>query len=159
MIARYMGCEYIYISNKRRKEIITSKKEKIKEGFTSENGIYYKTVEEKDLTDIYSVEFWVKYKTGLDRVSDWWVLGSEQNAVTDNKVQLVFAEGILPDWNIVDKNVCSMLVPLDKILEAKMVVSYRKQAGIVLEEKITEERIIPKEELEKLHRSYCRMNI
>jgi len=159
MIARYMGCEYTYISNRRSKEIVTSKREKVKEGFASENGIYFKDVDESDLTDIYSVEFRVKYNTGFDRVSDWWKLGDEQNVVTDNKVQLVFAEGILPNWNIVDKNVCSMWVPLDKILEAKMVISYKKRAGIALEERICEERIISREDLKQLHISYCRMNM
>jgi hypothetical protein len=159
MIARYMGCEYTYISNGRSKEIITSQKEKVKEGFTSGNGIYYKVIDESDLTDIYSVEFWVKYNTGFDCVSDWWILGNEQNVITDNKVQLVFAECILPNWNIVEKNVCSILVPMEEILEAKMVISYKKRAGIALEERISEERILSGEELKQLHGGYCRVNI
>ena len=50
MIAKYMDCEYTYVSNRRSKEIITSQKEKIKDGFISGNGMYYKTVDENDLT-------------------------------------------------------------------------------------------------------------
>ena len=149
-----MGCEYTYISNRRSKEIVTNLRENVKEGFAFENGIYVKDVDESDLTDIYSVEFWVKYNTGFDHVSDWWKLGNKQNVVADNKVQLVFAEGILPNWNIVDKNVCSMWVPLDKILEAKMVIFYKKRAGITLEDRICEERIISMEDLKQLYRGY-----
>lgn len=154
-----MDYEYTYISNRRCKEIITTKKEKVKDDFTSGNGIYYKTVDEKDLTDIYSVEFWVKYKTEFEGVSNWWKLGSEQNVIENNKVQLIFAEGILPDWNIVDKNVCSTLIPLGEISAAKMVVSYKKRNGVDLEERISEEKIISIEELKQLHRGYCRMNL
>ena len=159
MIAKYMDCEYTYVSNRRCKEIITSQKEKIKEDFIFENGMYYKAVNENELTDIYSVNFFVKYETEFIGVSDWWKLGNEQNVIIDNQVQLVFAEGILPNWNIVDKNVCSLLAPLDKILSAKMVISYRKRDGIVLEETINEERIISLKELKQLHRGYCRGNL
>ena len=72
---------------------------------------------------------------------------------------MVFAEGILPNWNIVDKNVCSMLIPLDDISEAKMVITYKKRDGIVLNEKTNEERAISLEELKQLHSGYCRVNL
>lgn len=159
MIAKYMDCEYTYVSNRRSKEIVTSQKEKIKEGFIFENGIYYKSVNENDLTDIYSISFFLKYNMEFIGVSDWWELGNEQNVITDNQVQVVFAEGILPNWNIVDKNVCSLWISLDKISAAKMVVSYNKRDGIVLMKKINEERIISFEELKKLHSVYCRSNL
>ena len=159
MIARYMDYEYTYISNRRCKEILTTQKEKVKDGFTFGNGIYYKTVDENDLTDIYNVELWVKYNTGFEGVSDWWKLGGEQNVIADDKIQLVFAEGILPNWDIIDKNVCSMLIPIVEILEAKLVFSYKKRDGIALSERICEERIISIEELKQLHRRYCRMNL
>lgn len=154
-----MGNEYTYISNRRGKEIITTQKGKIKNGFTYVNGMYYKAVDEKELTDIYVVEFLVKYKSAYNGVSDWWKLGSEQNVIEDNKLRLIFAEGVLPSWTIVDKNVCSAMIPLDKILEAKMVISYIKRDGVALEERITEERIIPIKELKQLHDGYCRMNL
>lgn len=159
MIAKYMDCEYTYVSNRRSKEIITSQKEKIKDGFISGNGMYYKTVDENDLTDIYSVKFFVNYKTGLDEVSDWWELGDELNVISDNQVKLVFAKGILPNWNIVDKNVCSTLIPLDNISEAKMVISYKKRAGIILDKLVNEERVVSLEELKQLHSGYCRVNL
>ncbi len=158
MIAKYMDCEYTYISNKRNKEIITSQKEKIKDGFIYENGVYYKTVDENDLTDIYTVKFFVKYKTGFDKVSDWWELGDELNVISDNQVKLVFAKGILPNWNVVDKNICSTLISLDNISKAKMVISYQKCKGVVLDKLVNKERIISLEELKRLHSSYCRVN-
>ena len=159
MIAKYMDCEYTYVSNRRSKEIITSQKEKIKDGFISGNGMYYKTVDENDLTDIYSVKFFVNYKTGLDKVEDWWELVDEPNVISDNQVKLVFAKGILPNWNTVDKNVCSKLIPLDNISEAKMVISYKKRAGIILDKLVNEERVVSLEELKQLHSGYCRVNL
>ena len=145
-----MDCEYKYISNRRYKRIITSQKEKIKEKFTFENGIYYKDVDENDLTDIYNVEFWVKYQSGFEGVSDWWQLINEQNVITDDKVKLVFAEGILPSWDTIDKNVCSMAIPLNEIMDAKVVTFYKKHDGIVLDKKICKEQTIPKEELKHI---------
>ncbi len=88
MIAKYMNYEYKYVSNRRRKEIITSQKEKIKDGFIPENGLFYKIVNENDLTDIYNVNFFVKYQTDLVGVPDWCELGNEQNVIANNQVQL-----------------------------------------------------------------------
>ena len=107
MIAKYMGYEYAYISNRRSKEIVTSQKVKIDGSFNSEKGFYYKKVSEDDLTDIYNIEFCVTYKSGLKDVPITWILENEAKVIVDNKIQLVFAEGILPGWDIVEKNVCS----------------------------------------------------
>ena len=150
MIVKYMDCEYKYISNRRYRYIITSQKEKAKDGFAFKNGIYWKAVEEKDLTDIYAVKFWVKYKSGFKGVSDWWILSNEKNVIKNNKVKLVFAEGVLPNWEIIDKNVCSALIPLSEIIETKVVTCYKKRDGFVLDERLCEERTISTKELKDM---------
>lgn len=159
MIAKYMGYEYTYISNRRSKEIVTSQKVKIDGSFNSEKRYYYKKVSEDDLTDIYNIEFWVTYKSGLKDVPITWILGSEAKVIVDNKIQLVFAEGILPGWDIVEKNVCSKWVELSDISEAKMVTVYKKKNGIICEPRVQEERNISNTDLVLLHSKYCRKNL
>lgn len=55
MIAVYKGNKYKFVLNKRRKGIITRCVQKTDGSFFKENDIYYKPVDEKDLSDIYAV--------------------------------------------------------------------------------------------------------
>lgn len=72
MIAVYKGNKYKFVLNKRRKGIITRCVQKTDGSFFKENDIYYKPVDEKDLSDIYAVEFYVFFDTGFKDVSTWW---------------------------------------------------------------------------------------
>ena len=94
MIAVYKGNKYKFVLNKRRKGIITRCVQKTDGSFFKENDIYYKPVDEKDLSDIYAVEFYVFFDTGFKDVSTWWKITEAD--LLDNKVKLRFAEGILP---------------------------------------------------------------
>ena len=103
MIAVYKGNKYKFVLNKRRKGIITRCVQKTDGSFFKENDIYYKPVDEKDLSDIYAVEFYVFFDTGFKDVSTWWKITEAD--LLDNKVKLRFAEGILPGWDIEERNV------------------------------------------------------
>ena len=94
MIAVYKGNKYKFVLNKRRKGIITRCVQKTDGSFFKENDIYYKPVDEKDLSDIYAVEFYVFFDTGFKDVSTWWKITEAD--LLDNKVKLRFAEGIPP---------------------------------------------------------------
>ena len=63
--------------------------------------MYYNPVDEKDLSDIYMIEFYIFFDAGLKGVSSWWKITEAD--LLDNKVKLRFAEGILPGWNIEEK--------------------------------------------------------
>lgn len=72
MIAVCGGFEYEYVSNRRHKEIITKHMTKTDSTFVKDKEIYYKSVTEEDLSDIYSVEFMIFHDFNLDGVPQWW---------------------------------------------------------------------------------------
>lgn len=101
LVAVYKGNKYKFVSNKRRKGIITRCVQKTDGSFLKENDMYYNPVDEKDLSDIYTIEFYIFFDAGLKGVSSWWKITEAD--LLDNKVKLRFAEGILPGWNIEEK--------------------------------------------------------
>lgn len=98
MVAVYKGNKYKFVSNKRRKGIITRCVQKTDNTFLKENDIYYKPIDKKDLSDIYATEFYIFFDAGLKGVSSWWKVSEAD--LSDDKVKLRFAEGILPGWNL-----------------------------------------------------------
>lgn len=97
LVAVYKGNKYKFVSNKRRKGIITRCVQKTDGSFLKENDMYYKPINKKDLSDIYMIEFYIFFDAGLKGVSSWWKITEAD--LLDNKVKLRFAEGILPGWN------------------------------------------------------------
>lgn len=112
MVAVYKGNKYKFVSNKRRKEIITRCVQKTGNTFLKENDIYYKPIDKKDLSDIYATEFYIFFDAGLKGVSSWWKVSEAD--LSDDKVKLRFAEGILPGWNIEEKMFVRMKLILMK---------------------------------------------
>ena len=137
MVAVYKGNKYKFVSNKRRKGIITRCVQKTDGSFLKENDTYYKSVDEKDLSDIYTVEFYVFFDTGLKDVSAWWKVTEAD--LMDDKVKLRFAEGILPGWNIEEKNVCTNEINFNEIPYAKVKFEFKKING--KEENVIKEEI------------------
>ena len=76
-----------------------------------------------------------------------------------DKVSLVFAEGILPGWLILEKNVCEKEVSLSELTNAKVIFTYKKKDGYVLENELVEELIIPVTELPYYFKKYNRLSI
>lgn len=159
MFANYNNEKYLYISNRRTKEIVTHIRMKIDESFICDKGLFYKKITDEELTDIYDVEFWVKYESGFDNVSVWWKLGSDRNTVTRNHVTLIFSEGILPGWKIVEKNVCSTEVDIVSLSETKIKIIYKKKDGNSYQTPMEQEQKINVTELVDLHYKYCKDNI
>lgn len=137
MVAIYKNNKYKFVSNKRRKGIITRCVQKTDGSFLKENDMYYKSVDEKDLSDIYMVEFYVFFDTGLKDVSSWWKITEAD--LSDNKIKLRFAEGILPGWNIEEKNVCTNKINFNEIPYAKVKLEFKKING--KEENVLKEEI------------------
>ena len=127
MVAVYYGMEYKYVSNKRSKEIITSQVTKTDRSFLKDRNIYYKSVDDAELTDIYSVEFMVRYDPHLKDVPTWWKVTKAD--VFDNSIRIRFAYGILPDWDIEEKNVCTKHIDIKDFSEAKIIFTYKKKDG------------------------------
>lgn len=137
MVAVYKGNKYKFVSNKRRKGIITRCVQKTDNTFLKENDIYYKPIDKKDLSDIYATEFYIFFDAGLKGVSSWWKVSEAD--LSDDKVKLRFAEGILPGWNIEEKNVCTNEINFNEIQYAKVKFEFKKING--KEENVIKEEI------------------
>ncbi len=82
------------------------------------------------MSDIFNLEIMVLYESGFAGVPDWWTVGHESPLVDkDGSILLIFAEGFLPGWNVVEKNVCSCRIPVDSIQMVKLILSYKKIEG------------------------------
>lgn len=159
MIARYNECDYLYVANRRRKEIVTTKSQKADASFVYEGNLYFKEVLEEDLSDIYSVEFWVSYKTNILHTPEQWKLSNEKSVITDAGVLLTFAEGILPGWDIVERNVCSHKVNISEISAVRIVLRYKKKDGKVCNGQVIEEKSIAVSELDEYLNRYNKFNL
>ena len=159
MFAQYNGCFYGYISNRRNKEIITRQEHNVDSSFTKDGNLYVKNVQEVDLSDIYNVAILVFYDTNIPNTPKEWRLICSKSTISDQGVLLIFAEGILPGWDIIDKNVCSKRVPLSDLLDAKVVYTYRKKDGTLFEQSVTEETSIDVTELAMYVDRYNQFNV
>lgn len=159
MFAQYNGYCYGYISNIRNKEIITRQEYKTDSGFTKDGDLYVKNVQEIDLSDIYNVAIWVSYDTNIPNTPKEWRLICSKSTVSDEGALLIFAEGILPGWDVIDKNVCSKRVLLSDLLDAKVVYTYRKKDDTLFEQSVTEETIIDVTELAMYVDRYNQFNV
>ena len=79
--------------------------------------------------------------------------------MSDEGALLIFAEGILPGWDVIDKNVCSKRVLLSDLLDAKVVYTYRKKDDTLFEQSVTEETIIDVTELAMYVDRYNQFNV
>ena len=69
--------------------------------------------------------FFVEYDTHLKNVSNLWEIPFTQEFLSNGKLKLIFAEGILPEWSIEEKNVCSKYINIDQI-QAAYIIKTRK---------------------------------
>ncbi len=159
MIARYNKRDYLYVANRRRKEIITTQLQKVDMSFVHEGDLYFKEITEEELSDIYDVEFWVSYKTNIPNTPERWKLSNEKATITKEGILLIFAEGILPGWDVVEKNVCSRRVDISEIFGARMVLVYKKKDGRICNERLIEERSIAVSELNEYFTRYSKSEL
>ena len=154
MFARYNNYDYIYMTSARKKEIMTTDKKKTDSTFMHDNRLYFKEIHEEELSDIYEAEIWVTYHANIPDTPTQWKLGSNNPMISNNEVALVFAEGILPGWDVLEKNVCCKAVLLSEVSSAKVVLTYKKKDGKVLENRIIEEISIDTSDLVKYIEKY-----
>lgn len=148
MIAVYSGFEYKYVSNRRSKEIITKYVTKTDSTFVKDKGMYYKPVKEEELSDIYSVEFMVFYDFKLEGVPQWWSVSYAD--IVGDSLKIRFASGILPNWIVEEKNVCTTMIQINSITESKVKYTYKKQNGINVDNLIVEKIVNVSELIKKI---------
>lgn len=69
--------------------------------------------------------------------------------IKDGKVRLTFAKGILPGWDMIDKNVCEKYVSLDDITSFTEKITYKKCNGTVPDKPKVVIKQIDRREIEK----------
>lgn len=158
MFAKYKNHDYIYTTNRRKTEIVTTQPDKADSSFTKERNLYVKPILEEELSNIFDVNIYVSYDANIPNTPNEWKLNYTLEPMS-NKVSLIFAEGILPCWSILEKNVCEKEVHLSEITNAKVVFSYKKKDGQVLENTLVEELVIPITELHHYFEKYNRLSI
>lgn len=159
MLANYNGKTYLYVSNKRRTVIVTRQEYKTDGGFIKDGDLFFKHVREYELSDIFSVEIWVQYHTGLEHTPSFWQVDEECGGIENDQVMLRFAEGILPGWEIEDKNVCKKYVDYSDISTCRLVMKYKKYAGEALVIPKIEEKYYPIKEAMDLYEQYWKSNL
>lgn len=159
MFAKYNGYDYLYIPSARKAEIITTDKKKIDSSFAHNSNLYFKKIREEELSDIYNTEIWVTYHANIPDTPTQWKLGSDNSIISNNKVVLIFAEGILPGWDVLEKNVCCKAVLLSEVSSAKVVLSYKKKDSKVLERHLIEEISIDTSDLAECIEKYSKFNV
>lgn len=159
MFAKFNDTIYSYVANRGKKEIITRNGNKTNADFKRDGEVFCKTVSEEELADIFNVEIWVKYNTGYPNTPFYWQVEIDGRGYADGKILLRFSEGILPGWDIEEKNVCIKYVDVKEIEKAKVVYVYkRKEYTTYLPPKKVEKEIIVDEMLCLLEK-YKKANI
>ena len=147
MFAVYNGNTYIYVSNRRGKEIITRNPRKANIDFAKDDDVFYKKISDDELSEIFNIELWVKYSTGLPDTPFWWQVSFDGRAFVSGKVLLRFSEGFLPGWEIEENNVCVKYIDIDEITDAKVVYAYKKRNNTVYSNPRRFEESISKDEI------------
>ena len=172
MIAKYNGEHYYYVCgeeifDKRYKlakesdisNIITMKKEKCFSDFLAvpQYGEFYKKVDMHELTDIFYVEFFIEYDTGLPDIGvikNW-----SFDKVKDDLIKLEYSPGQLPGWYPEEQYVCSKYVGRDEILSSKIMTVYTKKNGVMFSEPYIIEENVDYGELIYWCKYYSRRNL
>lgn len=155
MFAKYKDNIYLYIKNRRMNKIITRSLQKINPEFKKDDdGVFYKAVSESELADVFNVEFWVSYNTGLPNTPLYWQVDLDEQDSVNGKILLRFSEGILPNWEIEEKNVCKKYVDVSELKEAKIIYVYKKRNNIIYSPPQKVEENIPIDKMLILFKKY-----
>lgn len=160
MIAKFCDGLYEIIKNESVYELITYKKEKKSEEFTSHRNFFYAPVSIDDdrLSDIFIVEFFGIYDTGLDDVPIKWKLGQNEVQFENSTVLLRYTKGYLPNWKVEEKGISVKQILIDDIATFFVKYQYLKKDGQLCDG-IVEESELAKDEFISLCKMFLRSNL
>lgn len=156
MIARYNNMYYRISKGRAGHELLTMIKEKAQVGFQYDRSVFYKKVDLSDnrLSDIFNLDIWVHYDTGIPNVPVEWKIDIDTNIFIEGTLFLRFVDGILPGWNIEEKNVSYTKISINDIIGVRAVYTYLKKDGNLLSSPISHEIPMESEGLLELYRKY-----
>lgn len=156
MFTKYKGKEYKYATymfqGNMKYAIGTKNFSFTDDTFVKSNicGDYFKIMDRSELSDIYDVEIYVVYDSGIPGVKDLWIIDTTWYAmIRKDEMRIVYFDGYLPGWEKVDRDTYVKWVKLSDITEAKIVFRYEKKDGIEYKEKLKEEKIIDVHNIEE----------
>ena len=118
--ATYEGKQYKLVKAGKEWGLISKNPRSVDDGFIKDNEVYYKPIHNlSELEDIIEISIYVEYETHLPNVPSIWELHISD--FKENSVKLLFSAGILPNWNIEEKNVCYLYVDISEITKAWIV--------------------------------------
>ena len=159
MFAKYKENIYILSSNSRKKEIITRIQQKADDDFIKDGSIFFKPITEDELSDIFSVDICINYDANLPNTPNKWSVDLSDSELDNNSFLLRFTEGLLPGWEVEDKNVCTKRIHFDEITDAGIIYRYSKKHFIDYNDPLIEEFSIPLNGLTKYINMYRTNNI
>ncbi len=161
MFIIYKDTLYDMSDKKTHFNIITRLKAKADGDFLSKEEIFYKQIpkDDKYIQDIFDVEFFLKWDSGLKDVDSKWGILAISMQMKENQILLTFANGILPGWRAEEQTVCSKYVNIDECEDFSVVYTYAVKDGNVLKEPMIVEQKVSKEEFQKLAHQYRTKNI
>ena len=158
-IAQYKGMYYIYNSNKRTCSIVTTRNEKIHDGFIFEDGAFFKSIQENDVQEIFEIYYRIKYDAGVKGVSTEWDVGCGIQDINNDKILIRYSNGVLPGWNIEEKNVCIKYVDKEDIEYGEVIKIFHRKNGVTL---TAPEKTVDRVDVDTLisvHKEYQRNNL
>lgn len=114
-----------------------------------------KKVDEEELTDIFYVNCFINYDTGLAKIPTEWLV----NNIIDGKIEIEYGLGLLPGWTGIEQYVCRKQLDKSEVSSPKIRIVYTKKDGIRLTEPYVEEKTVDVEELIRVYKHYLRDNI
>ena len=168
MIAKYCENYYNYSCDKKlidwkhyvalpsdRCYLVSNKPQKLLIDFLNKNGIIYKNINEEELTDIFYIECWVGYDTGLPNIPTEWLVQDIDN----DRVKIEYGLGVLPGWGGCDKYVSFNYISKEEITSSRIVYVYTKKDGKRFDIPYVEEKSVSIDELLHVYEEFSRNNL
>ena len=156
MIAKFKGKEYCYATYRFQgdmryaigtKNISLTDDTFIRSNFCED---YFKIIDRSELNDIYDVEIYVIYDSGIPGVSNSWIIDTGWFArIRNDEIRIVYFDGYLEGWEKADRDTYVKWIKFSDISEAKIVFKYQKKDGIEYKEEVREEIPIDVHSIEK----------
>lgn len=83
----------------------------------------------------------------LDGVPQWWKISYAD--VVGDLIKIRFASGILPNWTVEEKNVCTTTLQMNSITAAKVRYTFKRRNGINVDNLIIEKTVDVSEVVKK----------
>lgn len=159
MYINYKNVLYRYLDDDG--ELLTYKADKTDSTFEFDDGIYYKAIEQDDpdIVDVYTVHYLIDYDTGLDCVPTTWKVDTSRVEFMNDEVLLVFEQGRLPDWEILENTVCQKCVELEECGTIKIVYKYDVKNGEKYNPLLRVEKDLTKDQFREVFERYVDENI